>query len=149
MRDPDAGCQTLDVHRLYPLVFSFLCLVVLLTFMVVPVSSPQTHNSIPRAATALPERTRHPMLGIDYVGTYWLVADGAWERLAPDQLSHRIAEVFAARDERVLFISAAPRIEYGAILDIVAAARAAEVTRISLLANCPPGRESLLEHCRP
>jgi hypothetical protein len=70
MRDPDAGCPTLDVHRLYSLVFYFLCLVVLLTFMVEPLSFPRTHNSIPRAATALPERTLHPMLGIDYVGTY-------------------------------------------------------------------------------
>lgn len=140
--------RTAEPRPLYALVFSLLLVLVLATFMVEPVTFPQTHNTIPRASTALPERTSHPLLGIDYTGTYWLIVERKGERVAPHELSARMVRLYESRSERVLLFSASPGTEYSRVLDVLEAARAANVERISLIASCPAGEESLVERCR-
>lgn len=136
-------------YRVYGLLFSLLAVVVLVTIVAVPPTPfPHTRNALPHAATALPERTSHPLLGIDYTGTYWLIADGKGEPVAPHALRDRLLELYQSRPGRVLFLSASPATEYSRISRVLEAARAANVVRISLMASCPPGKEALVERCR-
>jgi biopolymer transport protein ExbD len=127
---------------------SIAVLLLVIMMVVTPYTVVHTHNVIPTAVTALPETVRHPMLGIDYRGTHWLHADGDWERLLPNEMPDAFMRLFAARADRVLFVSADVARPYGDILGVLEAAQAANVSRISLLVECPRGTETLRARCR-
>ena len=112
-------------------------LVLLIIFMVVtPV---MVQASLPEARTAEFQRDKHPTLVIDARGGYALDFAGKTERIPPDRLRARLAQLYAPRPtDHVIFLKADRHVGYGHVLTALDAAQAVGIRRVAAITELPP-----------
>ncbi len=55
------------------------------------------------------------------------------QRVALEQLQHRLTEIYAPRSNKTMFIAGAPSLRYGAIVRVIDAAKGAGVDRVGII----------------
>jgi biopolymer transport protein ExbD len=108
-----------------------ILLVLLIVFMAVaPAQSSGLDAAIPRNSTIKPEAERENsvVLEIGADGTYWINS----QAVARSSLRERLVSIFARRGERVLFVKAAPELEFGVVTQALDSAHGANIDRVAL-----------------
>jgi biopolymer transport protein TolR len=106
-------------------------LVLLIIFMAVaPVRSVGLEAVVPQASTDLRQSAENPVvLEISKDGSYRLNS----EAIPEASLRDRLIQIYARRGDRVLFVKAAPALEFGSVAAAIDTARGVSIEHVALM----------------
>ena len=122
-------------------------LVLLIIFMIVVPAINAGFNAIPPQAQSVathPEEETDQVLGIDSDGNYYLNK----RPIQADQLGAAVNDIFANREEHIMYIKAHKDIKYVKVIDAMDLLAKNGVAVAALITEQIPGKESLVESDR-
>ncbi len=109
--------------------FVDVVLVLLIVFMVAaPLMTSSVPVDLPKLAAAAPQPEDPLVLSIDQAGDVWLKE----EKLAPEALAPRLAQLHATAPDRVVYLRGDKGIIYGKLMEVMEVLQGAGFTKISL-----------------